>query len=99
MSEAERQVGHTLHRNSQLQQSRSKKRTMPSQDTPTHQAMPTHQGVRSPGPRKATAKPRSVQPSQKRVRVSSSDGRMCNLCLDVAVTYAQLQEAIEKDLK
>lgn len=98
MSETEKGIRRKIQDNARLAQSQSKKRTKYSQGTPTTQKPLPH---RTTPPAKTTHPPKSniVKPSQKRVRVSTSDGRTCNLCLDIDVTYAQLQEAIERELK
>ena len=99
VSEAEKVVRRRVLDNSRLAQNQSKKRTKYSESKPftpeaippctaLPQAKPTHQ-----------PKSRSMKPLQKRVRVSTSDGRTCNLCLEQSVTYSQLQAAIERDLR
>lgn len=93
VSEAEKGVRRRLQDNSRLAQNQSKKRTKYSQAKPSN-----HDAV-APAKTTPTPKLHPMKPSQKRVRVSTSDGRTCTLRLDLSVTYAQLQAAIEKDLK
>ena len=103
MSEAEKNVRRRVQDNARLAQSQSKKRTKYSPSS--HDAALPRKTTPPPlktTPPKATAALPKVQTqvsSQKRVRVTTSDGRACNLSLDADVTYAQLLDAIERELR
>ncbi len=98
VSEAEKNLRRRIQENARQAQSQSKKRTKYSPTS--HDA--AHPRKTTPPPKKATH-PKSAGLTKalvtvKRVRVSTSDGRTCNLTLNVNVTYAELLEAIEKEL-
>ena len=61
----------------------------------------------TPPPSTKTTPPRSTgdspsptsQPAQKKIKVTSSNGKTANLTLEPTVTYSQLQAAIERELR
>lgn len=97
MSETERTVKKKIEDNAKLMQNKrrysgSKSPLSPLTATPANKTSPTSKSVpKTTGP--------TSKPSSKRIRVTSSDGRTCNLNLDLTVTFSQLQEAIHKELK
>ena len=97
MSETERSVQRKIEDNARVTQNKRKG----SSSSKSLLSTPTSKIASAPAPSKTTPSPptksQTTEPLQKRLRVTSSDGRATNLSLDVAVTYAQLQEAIEKE--
>lgn len=93
MSNSERSVKKRVEDNARVMQTRRKspQTTPTSKSPPSSKTTPTSKSPPSPIPKPPT--------SEKRIRVTSSDGRTCNLKLAMSVTYVQLQEAIEQELK
>ena len=106
-SDAEKTVAKKIEENARIQQSKRKysgpKSPVSKSPAPGTKTTPTSKssahGTKTTPTSKSPPKPQSVQPSKKRIRVTSSDGRTCNLNLDFTVTYALLQQAIEQELK
>jgi deubiquitinating protein VCIP135 len=108
MSNSERSVRKRIEENAQSANTKRKSKspqTTPTSKSPPYTKTSPPSAISKPPPSKATSKssPSSTSkppPSkEKRIRVTTSDGRTCNLKLDLAVTFVQLQEAIEQELK
>lgn len=81
-----------------MQNKRKSSNSKSPMTTPTSKS-PPYSKITSKSPQSSAPKSPHSKASEKRIRVTSSDGRTCNLKLDVSVTYVQLQEAIEQELK
>lgn len=104
MSESEKHLRKKIEDNARTSQSKRKNSASKSHTvTPgskSHTVTPASKStIVSKSPPSSVPKQPNSKPSEKRIRVTSSDGRTCNLSLDLAVTYQQLQQAIEKELE
>lgn len=100
MSSVERSVKKRVEENARVMQNKRSSNSKSPMTTPTSKSPPYSKTTpTSKIPPSSIPKSPSSKALEKRIRVTSSDGRTCNLKLDLSVTYVQLQEAIEQELR